>query len=402
MTPLDAEAFLITSDDGRTLLAEVEATPRPGPSALARWRKTVPAEIVSAALRLAEARRKGRAKFDRADRMWLDPVGVEQATAEPVARHKAERFRGTPLVVDLCCGIGGDAIALASVTDRVIGVDRDEGMARRAAWNATVYEVDDRLSTVVADAMQFPIPDGARLHVDPDRRVEGSRRAAQMLSDYHPGPHALLDLTERARGGAIKLGPASDFDAHFYGDRYEVELISLGGEAREATAWFGDLVTCRRRATRLPEGCTWTDRDGPPGGFAPARSLDAWAFDPDPALLRSGLVESFAEAHNLGRINDATDFLTGPDRVDSPFLAAFEVLDEFPIDVKVLRRALLERNVGTLEIKVRGLEIRPETLRAQLRPKGTELATILLVGGGRDAPSRAVLARRAPAIARPE
>lgn len=395
MTPADAEAFLLTTEDGQALLDEVRANPRPGPAEMARWRDRAPVEVVTAAVHLIEARRKGKAKFERADRMWLDPIGVEQATAEPVARHKAGRFRGAGLVVDLCCGVGGDAIAQGAVADRVIAVDLDEGMARRARWNAGVYDVGDRVSAVVADAERFPIPEGAHVHIDPDRRVEGARRAAQMLADYHPGTDFMLRTARLAAGGAIKLGPASDFDAHFYDDRFEVELVSLGGEAREATAWFGDLVTCRRRATRLPEGVTWTDLDGPPGGYAPARPLEGWAFDPDPALLRSGLVDAFAEAHGLGRINEAVDFLTGPDRVDSPFLAAFEVVEELPVDVKAMRRAVLGRGVGTLEIKVRGLEIRPESLRAQLRPKGSGSATLLLVGGGRAGPSRALLARRA-------
>ena len=111
--------------------------------------------------------------------------------------------------------------------------------------------------------------------------------------------------------------------------------------------------------------------------------------------LHAGLVEPFAEAHGLGRITEAVDFLTGPRRVDSPMLSAFEVLDEYPLDVKVLRRALADRAIGTLEIKVRGVDIRPEALRPQLRLNGSESATLLLIGGGRAGPSRAVLARRA-------
>ena len=143
-----------------------------------------------------------------------------------------------------------------------------------------------------------------------------------------------------------------------------------------------------------PRRFSWTDLDGPPGGFAPARPLQAWAFDPDPALLRAGLVEPFAEAHGLGRITEAADFLTGPSYVDSPMLAAFEVVDEYPLDVKILRRALADRGIGTLEIKVRGVDIRPETLRPQLRPGGPDSASLLLIGAGRSGPSRAVLARR--------
>ena len=69
--------------------------------------------------------------------------------------------------------------------------------------------------------------------------------------------------SRRVAGGAIKLSPASDFAQHFAGPNVEIELISLRGECKEATVWFGELASCRRRATRLPEDVTWTDRDGP-------------------------------------------------------------------------------------------------------------------------------------------
>ena len=54
---------------------------------------------------------------------------------------------------------------------------------------------------------------------------------------------------------------------------------------------------------------------------------------------------------------------------------------------------MIERHdVGTLEIKVRGVDITPEALRARLKPRGDESATLLIVGGA--GPARAVLAQR--------
>src|SRR5882724_5369530 len=100
----DAEAWVLTTDEGRALLADVTTVTRPLPADLQRWRRTGPPHLVSAALRLSKCRIRGRSKFSRADRMWLEAVGLEQATAEPVARHKARRFAGSR-VVDLCSGI---------------------------------------------------------------------------------------------------------------------------------------------------------------------------------------------------------------------------------------------------------------------------------------------------------
>ena len=113
-TDADAEAWVLSSDQGLALLAEVSVVAAPLPADLTRWRKLASPDQVAGAVRLAEARRRGAAKFTRADRMWFEPTGLEQATAEPVARHKAARFAGrAATVVDLCCGIGGDTLALA-------------------------------------------------------------------------------------------------------------------------------------------------------------------------------------------------------------------------------------------------------------------------------------------------
>jgi hypothetical protein len=91
-------------------------------------------------------------------------------------------------------------------------------------------------------------------------------------------------------------------------------------------------------------------------------------------------------------VNAGVDYLTGPERLDSPFLAPFQVREILPLDLKKLRRALAERGVGTLEIKVRGLDIRPESLRAQLPRTGSNPATLLLAGGA--GPARVILAER--------
>jgi hypothetical protein len=57
-----------------------------------------------------------------------------------------------------------------------------------------------------------------------------------------------------------------------------------------------------------------------------------------------------------------------------------------------LRREIVARRVGTLEVKTRGIALSPEGVRAKLKPSGDQPATLLIAGGsGR---SIAVLARR--------
>jgi hypothetical protein len=392
LSAVDAESRILLTESGGRLLEEVNRTDVPLPADVARWRKQATAPVVAAAIRIASARARARTKFSRADLMWPDPVGLEQATSETVARYKANRF-DCPLIVDLCAGIGGDSLALAYNAD-VLAVDLEHAMCRRLAWNAAVYQVADRVQPCRARAESFTIPQGAWVHVDPDRRANGRERA-RSLAAYSPGPDFLRRLIRQTPAGSIKLSPASDFEEFVAGLDVEVELVSLGGECKEATIWFGAAVSCHRRATRLPDNVTWTDRDGDWNYLSKVSVLPAlsYVYDPDPALLRSGLLDSFAKAHGLGRIAADVDYLTGDRFVDTRLLAAFRVLSVHPLDLRRLRRVIAGSELGSpLEIKVRGLDLRPEQLRTQLRAHGTHPATLILVGGS--GPARAIVAQR--------
>ncbi|AMV38251.1 class I SAM-dependent methyltransferase [Planctomyces sp. SH-PL62] len=391
----DAEFAVLSSDAGLALIAQAQAVKSPGPSDLARWRKAHDQESVAAALRLAEARRKATPKFSRGDRMWLDPVGLEQATAEAVAVHKARRFEADA-VVDLCSGIGGDAVALAG-RSRVLAVDLDLGMCRRVAWNADVYDRGDRVQPCRASAETLPIPPGAWVHIDPDRRASKRGRAVD-AEGYAPGPEFLHALMTRAPGGAIKLGPASDFARFAEEFDCEVEIISLGGEAKEATVWFGAAASCRRRATKLPEGTTWTDRlgDQPWSEYPIVAPIGRWLYDPDPALSRSGLLDSFARAHGLGRLAADLPYLTSEDFLATPWLEAFEIQSVHPLDLKRLRKLIDAERLGPVSVKHRTTDLKPETLRPLLRHHGDSPTVLFLTGGA--GPGRAIVTHKAAAL----
>ena len=109
-------------------------------SAVASLRRDYAAEQVAVALSLAEARVKAGRKFsERGKTIIADAAGIEQASGAAVASYKAKRSasrRHRPWrIADLCCGIGGDAMALADQGLDVIAVDRDPLRAWMASHN---------------------------------------------------------------------------------------------------------------------------------------------------------------------------------------------------------------------------------------------------------------------------
>jgi hypothetical protein len=111
-----ASASLL-SPQGRELLdrlAGEEVTPDRALALSASLRAEYPADLVAAALTQQALRQAARAKFSQADAMLFTRAGLEQASSELTARHSAARFAGARLVAELCCGVGGNLVALAA------------------------------------------------------------------------------------------------------------------------------------------------------------------------------------------------------------------------------------------------------------------------------------------------
>lgn len=352
----------------------------------ARLRKEFPHDLVCAALSLHEIRHKARLKFpNHADSMWFDRVGLEQCTSDLVAAHKAGRFHG--LVWDFCTGIGSDAAALSRTGCEVISVDTDPACSLRARWNAEIL-TSGQIPTFLCSRAEEISDRSGLLHVDPDRRATHQTRAVR-LEDYVPGLEQMRSWSEEFSGGAIKLSPAANFGGKF--PEAEIELISVSGECKEATVWFGTLASAKPwRATTLPAGESLAG--DPLEAVAPIRPLGRYVFDPDPAVVRSGLVDVLAERLGLSRLDAAEEYLTGDSLVDSAFVRTFEVQAELSNNPKELKAYLRGSRIGQLEIKCRHIPVDVDRLRKQLPLPGDEPG--VLIFARLEGKARALITRR--------
>ena len=329
-----------------------------------RLREEFPSELVPLALTVTELRAKAASRhLPHADQMWFDRVRLEQATAWPVALHKAQRLQG--LVQDLCCGLGADALALAR-RGPVVAVDSDPLACWFTQENAKVHGVADQIRVERATAESYSDRTGL-LHLDPDRRTGATGRAVR-VEDYVPNLETMHRFMAEFPGGAIKLSPASNFGGKF--EDVEIDLISLAGECKEATIWFGSLRGHHPwRATALPSGETIA---GDPLSAEPQLdALGEYLLDPDPALVRAGLVDLFCEQQKISRLDLAEEYLTNNVLVKSPFVRPFRVLQELPNNERDLRNALRDLDAGVLEIKARRLPVPVERLQKRLPHGGS-------------------------------
>jgi hypothetical protein len=354
-------------------------------ASVARLRKQWTAEQVTAALELAAGRRAAAVKFPGlGDTLLCDRVAAEQATSLRVGAHKAARFASLApagaTVLDLCCGMGGDAMALQQAGLNVHAIDMDPLKAWMAEHNA-------KCPAAVADVTTLDFAD-RWVHLDPSRRSEDGRRAWTM-EDYQPGLPFIEQCLTTARGAAVKLGPGVDL-ALFDELPCSVEMISEAGKLVQAVAWSGALRHGEQRiATRLEadgSACvlagdadvTWelpTSGDGAVGEYV---------FTIDPAVERAGLLGVLCDVTALPMLHTQLGLLTGDEPVSHAMLTRFRVHASMPWRAKKVRNWLGENDGGIIEVKTRGQAVDTDRTQRELRGKGDKVFTVFVLRRDRE------------------
>jgi SAM-dependent methyltransferase len=420
--PVTTDPASLLTPQGAELLGRLAARAQPdaatSPLALAeRLRREYPAGLVAAAMAQQELRRAAAAKFSRAAEMLFTRAGYEQSSSETIARYRAGRLKNARRVADLCCGIGGDLIALAAASD-VLAVDRDETHARLARYNAGVYGRAERVTAVVADVRDVPLADMDAVFIDPARRSGPGAASPATAPRGTTGPASAerrfragtseppLDwcvaLTGQVAAVCIKAAPG--IPVELIPPDWEAEFIAEARDLKEAVLWSPALATAppaaarpakasdsedgagaRRRATVLvtaPGGQSLRSYTlvACPGAPVPLREPGEYLLDPNPAVTRAGLVEDLARdlGGDAAKIDPQIAFLTLDRDVRTPFARTLRVHHSAPWHEKQFAKRLRELDVGAVDIRRRGLAGDVDQIRRRLKLAGKARATIVI------------------------
>ena len=270
--------------------------------------------------------------------------------------------------------MGIDALELAEVAP-VIAMDLDP--ARLTLARANLARATRPTLCVVGRAPES-VPDIRAAFCDPDRRRGGKR-----LSDpdeASPPLAALLDLVSAGRLDAlgVKLSPMADV-ASLRG-KGEVEFISVGRELKELVLWAGALGSTEGerpvRVSRPDVDFSWSAE---PEEAPPAGEIGAWIGDPDPALIRSGLLGTLARELEMRPVEPSIAYLTGDRRPDHPLVSPRRVIGVLNGKPKEVEKFLRGRGIGRVTAARRGHPISPEEFLGRLRlDGGGDAAHVLL------------------------
>ncbi|MCB0915399.1 MAG: class I SAM-dependent methyltransferase [Actinobacteria bacterium] len=393
-------------------------------SELTRRFHTSDPELMRAAAAQAALVERATARFGSLapEILWTGD-GLEQASRPSASRHRARRLLdvGVASVADLTTGVGLDALAMAEAGLHVTAVEQDPHTAAAAAANARRL-VPDRMRVVQGSCLDASLL--ARVgrrdawFIDPSRRAgerspHGRHRRLDDPDAWQPPwswivtQASLLGTASGASEGSqpwLLMAKAAPGLPH--------ESIESAPEATVGAEWVsesGTLLECTvcwiaegrvepppaRSAVILdPTGAVLVRIDS---GAAPMRpavappAVGGYLHDPDPAVVRSGLVVDLATAAQtaaapVALVDPKLAYLTSPLPLPDGYAAAarsWRVLSAGPYRPQQLRAECARHGIGRIDVTGRGRSLDPARVRRDLRlPGGGRQGTLVVLGLG--------------------
>jgi THUMP domain-like/Methyltransferase small domain len=354
---------------------------------------------------------RSKNRFRNPERWLWTSTLLEQASDQRSSELMASLFPKEATVIDICCGAGADAVALAR-RGPIIAIDQSKVAAALTSANLALNERNGRVlarqATVTPDIVENWV------HIDPDRRSHGKRTTG--VEFFEPPPQFLAEAIKQSVGGSIKVAPATRFEdfqsfcednqlaVHY--EKTGLQFVSWGGSVRQQRWWWNvDAIpsqkktvsvwssssdwahwTCDLESTRSDEGLLIDE----------ITELRGFIGDTDPGIRAARAQQQLAAELEASIIGNPFGYFHSDQSTvpDSPFVTWFQIEETIGLDRKKLRHMLHSKRVGTLEIKTRNIDIEIDLLRKELKLSGEESRSLLITRCGKRVV--AILAKRLP------
>jgi len=323
-------------------------------------------------LTLIRLRKNAIKRIKDADKYLFTTKGVEQSSSSEVAKYHAKLLAEVDVIADLCCGNGIDLINIAKDKSLVYAVDLSNTALLCSKYNCKMNNLDNiQFLNIKAENFNEKVQG---VFIDPDRRPE-ERRVIQ-AEDISPNFNELLNIIDKYKNVVIKLSPVFDYISASVPVDHTWVFISENRILKEILLCTGIFSTPNKtkKVVLLPNSIFMGNKQS-----VKITSVKKFIYDPDPAIIRSGLVQDLAYDVGAILINKHLSILTSDNIINSNFLKSYKVIDSFHYNRKTLQTYLKEHQVGKLVIKVRGFPERPNQILQKLKLSGPNSSLIYLI-----------------------
>ncbi|MBU6348336.1 MAG: hypothetical protein KGQ38_06975, partial [Actinomycetales bacterium] len=335
----------LTSAEGKAVIASAREF-SDTLSAVTKLRKAHPelsGELISEAVTQAGLQRTLSSRWaGNYSDLILTSSGIEQATRPDVANWRAEwiksRFGPDVRILDLTCGLGFDAMAMARSGLSVTAVELDPLVAHCAAYNLSPYGVE----VICSDGLAVEKSDYDLLFIDPMRRDPNSARNVtgqqKRILDPESWSPSWSQICELALSTSVicKVAPGIQDQ---YLSQWDCVWISENGDLVEAMTISNG--TGRRSAVLIEDDDFIVV---PSSELPPVKEAGDYLIVPNGAITRGQALATVCDLVNGGLVNEYVGWIhsSDSDRVQKlvrqkPKLAdVYEIIARVKADEKAI------------------------------------------------------------------
>jgi len=368
----------LKEEKGKKIFAELQKLENVSINKIQKLVTDHPDKPIKEMLSQIKLQKKNLKKIPISKELLFTEQGVQQASSWQLSQYHGAKFDRFNIVADLCCGIGVDLINIARNKQKVFAIDLDADTLTIAEYNCTTQNLKN-IEFILGKAEEFTTPVDA-IFIDPDRRLGSTRKIAP--EDYSPSFSEILELRRTCKNIAIKLSPATDYKKLKLPEDSTLEFISEDRTLKEILLCMGELATanCKRKAVLLPSNLTLQNSNIK----IIVTEIQKYLFEPDPAIIRAGLVQELGSKLGYNLIDSKLALLTGLKCLNSEFGKLFEVEEIMKFDLKKLHKYIRENEIGELIIKTRGFPESVENFRNKLKLEGKNSIVMFILRRGDD------------------
>ncbi|MBI2665272.1 methyltransferase domain-containing protein, partial [Candidatus Woesearchaeota archaeon] len=213
---------------------------------------------------IAKARIKNALELKIDQKFLFSEEDLRFCTNQIIAKYRAERLNQcnkgtTKVIIDLCCGIGIQAIEFAKLFKKVYAVDINPQKIKYAKINASIEEIENItfMQMDAVEALHNLKNEGIKANVvfwDPERAPEEKERGLESL---RPGYVELISLASHISSSiVVELPPQIEKEKIFldrnFPDGKELEYLSLNQKLNRLSLYLGPISSCIISAVCLP------------------------------------------------------------------------------------------------------------------------------------------------------
>lgn len=310
-----------------------------------------------------------KAKFPNHESWFWTRTLLEQSSDAWCAAETAKDFPNNTRIVDLCCGAGADAMALAACDHVVLAVDQSPISVSLLKANAKLQGQRLDVRCEAAEAIELRPED--YLNIDPDRRPTGKR--ATSIEGLQPSWNVVSRLIAGSRGASIKVAPATEW-TELDQEPDSVRFLSRDRSVRQQRwLWRLDrwpkgsiVVSAHSKSEWSHEVFPQGDQNSVLAGHVHAKEPGDYVADYDPVIRAARVSTAFASRIGCKMLDSAGGYFTADDCAPHGMVRWFRVIDVLSMDSKKLRAYARSARVGAWELKSRGVTIDLDKVRKEL------------------------------------